>query len=160
MSETQSKQGGANVRFPPPLVFVGLIGIGVALQLLVRPLVAPVSLWPRIIVSAMFFVAGLVLGVLALGWFKRTGQHPRPWLPSPVLIVEGIYRHTRNPMYVGMTCLTIGIGVALDNLWIVALAPLGLVFVHFIAVLPEERYLEEKFGDSYRAFKKSVRRYL
>jgi protein-S-isoprenylcysteine O-methyltransferase Ste14 len=160
MSETQSKQGGANVRFPPPLLFVGLIAVGVTLRFLLWPFVAPVSLWARIIVSAMFFVAGLALGVLALGWFKRTGQHPRPWLPSPVLIVEGIYRYTRNPMYVGMTCLQTGIGVALDNLWIVALAPVGLILVHYIAVRPEERYLAEKFGDSYLAYKKSVRRYL
>jgi len=53
-----------------------------------------------------------------------------------------------------------GIGVALDNGWVVFLAGAALLVVHLIAVRPEERYLEETFGDGYAALKKQVRRYL
>ena len=63
-------------------------------------------------------------------------------------------------MYVEMTCMQLGLGLALDNLWIGLLAPFSLLVVHFLAVLPEEKYLSEKFGDSYRAYLIRVRRYI
>jgi protein-S-isoprenylcysteine O-methyltransferase Ste14 len=59
-----------------------------------------------------------------------------------------------------MAMIQAGIGVALDNLWIVVLALASLAVVHYTAVVPEERYLSEKFGESYRNYLKSVRRYL
>jgi protein-S-isoprenylcysteine O-methyltransferase Ste14 len=105
-------------------------------------------------------IAGLMMVITARVWFKRTGQNPVPWKPSPELLVQGVYRRTRNPMYVGVTLFQLGLGVALDNLWISVLAPIGLVIVHFIAVRPEEAYLAEKFGESYLRYKASVRRYL
>ncbi|HEY1586248.1 MAG TPA: isoprenylcysteine carboxylmethyltransferase family protein, partial [Polyangia bacterium] len=92
--------------------------------------------------------------------FVTSGQDPKPWMPSPSLVVRGPYRFTRNPMYVGMTLLQVGIGFLHGNLWIVLLAPALLLTVHYTAVLREEAYLEEKFGDAYRAFKRRVRRYL
>src|SRR2546430_730514 len=75
-------------------------------------------------------------------------------------IGRGPYRFTRNPMYVGLTLLTLGIGGLLARGWIVLLAPAALIAVHFLAVLPEERYLAAKFGDSYVLYKTRVRRYL
>lgn len=92
--------------------------------------------------------------------FKRTGQNPVPWTPSPELILEGPYRFTRNPMYLGLTLFQVGIGFAINNLWISLFAAPALLVVHFIAVLPEERYLTEKFGESYKAYLVKVRRYL
>jgi len=59
-----------------------------------------------------------------------------------------------------MTLFELGIGIALGNGRIAALAPVGLVIVHFFAVRPEEAYLTEKFGESYLGYKKTVRRYL
>jgi protein-S-isoprenylcysteine O-methyltransferase Ste14 len=63
-------------------------------------------------------------------------------------------------MYIGVTCIQLGLGLAVNNLWISLLAPLSLLAVHFIAVRPEERYLTEKFGADYKAYLRSVRRYL
>jgi protein-S-isoprenylcysteine O-methyltransferase Ste14 len=54
----------------------------------------------------------------------------------------------------------LGLGVALDNLWISFFALPALAIVHFMAVLPEERYLSEKFGESYAQYLGKVRRYL
>ena len=79
---------------------------------------------------------------------------------SPSLVLEGPYRFTRNPMYVGMTLLQVAIGLALGIAWVVVGAALSLTVVHFAAVLPEERYLEEKFGEDYRQFCARVHRYL
>jgi protein-S-isoprenylcysteine O-methyltransferase Ste14 len=160
MSSTQSKYGGARVRFPPPLVFLALVVVGVILQRALRPVAIPLGFCTRIGFGAVILLAGLSSVISARIWFTRTGQSPMPWKPSPELLVQGIYRHTRNPMYLRVTMIQIGLGVLFDNLWISMLAPLALALVHFIAVRPEEAYLAEKFGDSYLRYKASVRRYL
>jgi protein-S-isoprenylcysteine O-methyltransferase Ste14 len=100
--------------------------------------------------------------LIADAWklFRRTGQDPAPWKPSPELVFSGSYRYTRNPMYLGLTSIQVGVGMVLNNLWVSLLAGLALLTVHFIAVLPEESYLSEKFGESYRAYMIKVRRYL
>lgn len=156
----QSKSGGARVRFPPPLVFVASILLGVILQRVVRPLAIPGGPPIRVAVGAVLIAAGLCLIVSALVLFRRTGQDPKPWQPSPELVFKGPYRFTRNPMYVAMTLFTVGIGTAINNLWVLLLGAISLLTVHFIAVLPEERYLTEKFGESYRNYLSQVRRYL
>jgi protein-S-isoprenylcysteine O-methyltransferase Ste14 len=148
------------VRFPPPVVFLALVVVGVILQRALWPLAIPLGFWKRIGIGAVVLLAGLSSIISARIWFTRTGQSPIPWKPSPELLVQGIYRHTRNPMYVGVTVIQMGLGVLLDNLWISMLAPVALALVHFIAVRPEEAYLAEKFGDSYLRYKASVRRYL
>ena len=160
MATAQNEQGGARVHFPPPLVFLGSILVGVALQLLLAPLSTRLPAAPRVAVGVLMVVGALLLFGRALRWFRRTGQHPRPWTPTPALIIEGPYRFSRNPIYVAMTAVQAGIGLALDNFWIVGLAVPSLIVVHFIAVLPEERYLSEKFGDSYGQYLARVRRYL
>jgi protein-S-isoprenylcysteine O-methyltransferase Ste14 len=160
MTNGQSKEGGARVRLPPPLLFVVLIAAGVALRYVVAPPPLPFARALQIVVGAVLAVAALLLGGSAFGLFKTAGQNPKPWTPKTVLVAEGAYRFTRNPMYVGMMTLEIGIGLMLGNLWVVLLAAVYLVVVHYTAVLPEEAYLDEKFGDSYRQYKQRVRRYL
>jgi protein-S-isoprenylcysteine O-methyltransferase Ste14 len=63
-------------------------------------------------------------------------------------------------MYVGVTLVVVGLGLMLNDLWMSLFAAPALLAVHFIAVLPEERYLAEKFGARYRSFQALVRRYL
>jgi len=111
-------------------------------------------------VGIAIILAGFWL--IAESWklFKRTGQDPKPWTPSPEMVLSGPYRFTRNPMYVGMTCIQLGLGLALDNLWISLLAAFSLLTVHFIAVVPEEKYLAGKFGERYTGYVIKVRRYL
>jgi len=97
---------------------------------------------------------------MARNLFVRTGQNPTPWTPSPELLLAGPYRFTRNPMYLGVTLFQLGLGLAVNNLWISLLAAPALLVVHFTAVLPEEKYLSEKFGEDYKAYLVKVRRYL
>jgi protein-S-isoprenylcysteine O-methyltransferase Ste14 len=160
LTDVQSRQGGANVRIPPPLFFVAGIAAGWALQHYwdALPLVgsAPIAL----ISATVTGFAGLALIVAALGLFKKTGQEPEPWKPSPELIGRGPYRFTRNPMYVGMFLLQCAVGFGVNNAWIVLLAPLALLGVHFAAVLPEERYLTDKFGASYLQYVARTARYV
>ena len=112
------------------------------------------------LLGALGLFAGVSLIISARTHFTRTGQSPIPWKPTPELIFQGPYRFTRNPMYVGVTCIQAGLGVAVGNVWISVLAPVALLTVHFMAVRPEEKYLAQKFGTSYREYCNKVRRYL
>jgi protein-S-isoprenylcysteine O-methyltransferase Ste14 len=160
MGMAESNEGGARVRMPPPLVFVMTIGLGVGLRYLVAPPPLPFARVVHFVVGAVLAVIALWLGGSAFGLFKRSGQDPAPWKPSPSLVLQGPYRFSRNPMYVSMMLLQIAIGLFLGNLWVVLLAAASLMVVHYCAVLPEEAYLAEKFGEPYRRYKSSVRRYL
>jgi protein-S-isoprenylcysteine O-methyltransferase Ste14 len=159
MSPVASGERGANVRFPPPFVYLIFILLGVALRY-AAPLPVPVNRYVAVAAALAVVLAGFFLIADAWKILRRTGQDPAPWKPSPELVLGGSYRFTRNPMYVGLTGIQIGLGLALDNLWISLLAAFSLLAVHFIAVLPEEKYLSEKFGDSYKTYLIKVRRYL
>ena len=151
---------GARVRFPPPLVFLGAILLGVLVQREAVPLSLSFSTAPRIAAGVLILACGVGLVLSARILFKRTGQSPIPWKPTPQLILQGPYRFTRNPMYVGVTLFVVGLGLALNNFWISLFAAPALLAVHLIAVLPEEHYLAEKFGESYRSYVARVRRYV
>jgi protein-S-isoprenylcysteine O-methyltransferase Ste14 len=159
MTNAQSKHGGARVRFPPPAVFLALILAGVQLHVL-WPLDIPLPVWLHVSGGSVAALGGALLVMRARILFSRSGQHPAPWYPSPELLVRGVYRYTRNPMYLGLTLFQLGLGVAVDNAWIASLAPLALLVVHVVAVLPEEAYLRQKFGESYQRYTAAVRRYV
>jgi protein-S-isoprenylcysteine O-methyltransferase Ste14 len=151
---------GAKVRFPPPLVVLISILVGIALNRYVPIASIPLSRTARIALGVLVIIAGIVPAAAARINFIRTGQSVIPWKPTPELIFQGPYRYTRNPMYVGMTLVQIGIGIAVDNLWISLFAALSLAVIHVIAVRPEEAYLSQKFGEPYRDYVTRVRRYL
>src|SRR5215469_1914836 len=153
-------EGGAQVRFPPPLVFLGAILLGVVVQRMAVPLSLLFAPALGVTAGALILACGVSLVVSARILFKRTGQNPIPWKTTPELILQGPYRFTRNPMYLGVTLFMIGVGLAVNNLWISLFAASALLVVHFIAVMPEERYLAEKSGESYQSFLAQVRRYL
>ena len=149
----------APVRFPPPLVPVIALAVGAGLHWL-RPLPLPEAAAFRYGLGTVLVALGIgVLGA-AFGLFRRTGQDPAPWESTPEVISTGIYRYTRNPMYVSMGLLQTGIGVLLANGWVVALVPVSLWAIWHIAIRHEEGYLERKFGTAYTDYKRSVRRWL
>ncbi len=151
---------GAAVRFPPPFVYLIAVTVGVLLQAFLLPLPLNLPTGARIVVGLALAVLGFTLGGFAFGLFRRTGQDPAPWKSTPEIVSTGIFRFTRNPMYVGMALVQAGIGLGLGNAWIVALVPVSLAVVYATAVRHEEAYLERKFGRSYLSYKASVRRWL
>jgi protein-S-isoprenylcysteine O-methyltransferase Ste14 len=159
MGESNRKDK-ANVRFPPPLVFVAVVLTGYLLDrfFLVLPLIDRNEI--RIAAIIVFTFTGSLLLLLSFIHFKRTGQKPEPWTSTPEIISSGIYRYSRNPMYVGMGLLQLAFAAGFNTWWIILLLPLSLYLVYLIAVRHEELYLEAKFGDTYRQYKDSVRRCL
>jgi protein-S-isoprenylcysteine O-methyltransferase Ste14 len=149
----------ADVRVLPPLLFLGAIAAGVALGWLL-PL--PIARGSGLRVG--LGLAGVALGVAAMAWpivwMRRTHQDPDPRKPTPELIVGGPYRFSRNPIYLGMTLLQAGIGLALGNLWIVLLLAPVLFVLQRAVIEPEETYLARRFGEAYAGYRARVRRWL
>jgi len=156
----QNDERGAEVNFPPPLVYLGFTVLGIIFRYALFPLGLSEHLLTYRLVGIAILLIGLSPVISARILFARSGQSPIPWKPTPELLFQGPYQFTRNPMYVGLTLIQFGLGLALNNLWISVLAPVSLLVVHFLAVLPEEKYLSEKFGNSYRVYLTKVRRYL
>jgi protein-S-isoprenylcysteine O-methyltransferase Ste14 len=160
---TEQQTDHAKVRIFPPGVPLATVLVGVGLN----------YIWPidtagfAVSAPTRYWVGGLIVAGAFLGlglWsviiFRRGGQSENPWKPSPLLVERGPFRITRNPMYLQMVVVCIGFAVMLANLWILLLTPLCALLLHRFAVLPEEAYLEQKFGDAYRAYKTRVRRWL
>ena len=157
-----STRDGAAVRFPPPLIplFIILLGVGLNRLWPIRhgiAVPAPVRYW-----AGGLFVAGvvLVLGLWPVILFRRSGQSEIPWTPTPSIVARGPYRFTRNPMYLQMVLTCIGMAVILSNAWILLLVPLCAWALQRFAIRPEEEYLKRKFGAGYLAYKRRVRRWL
>jgi protein-S-isoprenylcysteine O-methyltransferase Ste14 len=83
-----------------------------------------------------------------------------PYKPTSALVVDGPYRYSRNPIYLADALIYIGISVVIDTLWPILLLPIALAVLQQGVIAREERYLERKFGDQYRQYQASVRRWL
>ncbi|GCE49143.1 protein-S-isoprenylcysteine O-methyltransferase Ste14 [Thermosporothrix hazakensis] len=143
---------------PPPLVYGGAFALGMYLDSWL-----PLRLFPR---SFRTFVGGILLGVggavglLSLKAMRQANTSPAHSEPTTTLVVEGPYRLSRNPIYVGMTALYIGLSVLLNRIWPLALLPVVLKFINIGVIDQEEKVLEQQFGDEYRQYKESVPRWL
>ncbi len=153
---------GAAVRVFPPAIPLAVILLGVVLNKLL-----PLNIGIAIPAPARYWLGGAiaVAAVVGLGaWsvilMHKDGQSANPWKPTLRIINKGPFRITRNPMYLQMVIVCIGVAIALLNGWILLLTPIGAWLLHVLAILPEEAYLTEKFGDEYRAFQKRTRRWL
>ena len=83
-----------------------------------------------------------------------------PHKPASALITDGPYRFSRNPAYVTLTLWYVGIGLLLNNGWVLLLVLLPLLVMDRCAIPREERHLEAEFGEEYRRYKSTVRRWL
>jgi protein-S-isoprenylcysteine O-methyltransferase Ste14 len=159
MSQANTRDG-AEVRVPPPILPVLTILAGVGLQSAL-PIAVELPVPGRYWIGGLIVVVSfLVLGVGSVILFRRTGQSPIPWEPTPAIIEQGPYRFTRNPMYLMMALVCFGFAVILSNAWIVALTPVCALLLHRLAIVQEEAYLERKFGEAYLTYKRRVRRWL
>ena len=156
----QRDDDAADVRIPPPLTYVLAATAGALLHHFVYPLPLALPLPARVAAAALTGCAGVVFLAVAVRAFIRTGQDPKPWKTTPEFVATGVYRVSRNPMYAGMTLLQVSLAFAIANGWILALVPPTLFVIYRTAIRPEEIYLEQKFGESYCAYKSAVRRWL
>jgi protein-S-isoprenylcysteine O-methyltransferase Ste14 len=148
------------LRIPPP---VWALLAGASMWLLDRH-VPVLTIWPtpwnRI---GWCLMAVAVLPVLAaMRLFRRAETTINPHDPRKTsrLVTGGIYRWSRNPMYLGLTLLLIGWAIDLGSLSPLLVPPLFVLVLTRVQILPEERILRERFGDGYESYRRSVGRWI
>lgn len=154
------QQDRPGVIAPPPLIFGIGLGVGLAADWLSPSgLDGIMTSATRYGIGAALAAVAIVIAVFAFMQFRKARTHVEPWKPTTAIIADGLYRITRNPLYIASALLYAGIAVAAGSGWaLVMLVPVMLV-IEFGVVRREEAYLEAKFGDTYRAYKEQVRRW-
>ena len=165
-SDGGQKAGGsgvpdvAGVIALPPLIFLGFLAAATVLEAVVPLPVMAAHAFPRYLAGATLAVWGFVMIVMGTRRFQAAGTNIPPNLPTTALVVDGIYRRTRNPLYLGATLVYLGLSVVAGSFWAIGLVVPLLGVINTGVIAREERYLERKFGDAYRAYKARVRRWV
>ena len=147
-------------KIPPPIV-AGLVAAAMWMVASFAPSfsLAPAVRWYAALALAGVGVAFDLLGLIA---FRRMRTTLNPLKPDQVsaLVTSGIYRFTRNPMYVGFALLLTAWAVYLSALWPFLGPVMFAVYIHRFQIAPEERVMRDKFGAEYAAYAARVRRWL
>jgi protein-S-isoprenylcysteine O-methyltransferase Ste14 len=147
-----------NVKIVPPLVYLAGIIIGfVATIWMPTKVVLNSVAWT---VGGILICCGAVLSGSALLKFKDVGTTVRPDRAASTLVIGGPYKISRNPMYLGLAFVYLGVAVARQSVWALILLPVVLIVIQRGAIEPEEAFLEKRFGANYIRYKENVRRWL
>jgi protein-S-isoprenylcysteine O-methyltransferase Ste14 len=158
---TQNADDIPGVIAPPPLIALATILLGLAADWLfpVFVLKTVLTFYVRVTIGVVVVACAVALALAAVRKFMQASTNVKPWKPSLALATGGVYTKLRNPMYVALAMMVGGIAVALASDWLLVLVIPMFAVLHYGVVKREERYLERKFGDDYRRYKESVRRY-
>jgi protein-S-isoprenylcysteine O-methyltransferase Ste14 len=113
-------------------------------------------LWAALAIS----IVGVAIVIPGRRALLAAGTNVDPALPTTAIVTTGPYRFSRNPLYVGLTLLYLGLTSAFNTWWGVILLVPTLAIMHWGVIRREERYLEQRFGEPYRQYCARVRRYL
>jgi len=150
---------GANVRFPPPLIYVAGLALGIAADRILNLPSLGLPLATRIVAGIGADVIGFLVMFAGAGLFLRRRTAILPFKPASVLVTSGVLRWTRNPMYLGMAIFYFGLAIILNSLAALVVLPLVLAIVQTQVIAREEAYLERAFGDEYVAYRTRVGRW-
>lgn len=153
-----TKRKAALREISPPVAFIGTFVAGMILGGMLGHPDLPLSgsMERTLGLLGMLLGAGVLFSAVRL--FRDAGVDP--WRGAPGLITEGVYRRSRNPMMLGMAAIYLGAAVFADSM-VTLLLLLPLVFVLQNEVIePEEAEMQARFGERYRIYKESVRRWL
>ena len=145
--EPNDEEPTLRVPLPPLLHVLGLVA-GILLHLLwIRLRIFPEAWighaagWPLV-----------ALGVLLFGWavssMIRSGENPDPGNPTHAIISSGPFALTRNPIYVAITVFCLGVALAVNTIWMIIFLPAALLYLHYVVIIREERYLEQLFASN------------
>lgn len=147
--------------FPwPPVLLVGLASAAFAAGRY-SPLTWPgMGDLPARIIGLGIGAGGIALMAWSILTMARARTNILPHRAADVLVTSGPFRRFRNPIYLADTMILLGLAEVTRNVWFVAAAAVFVVAVTWLAILPEERHLEARFGDDYRKYKARSRRWI
>lgn len=148
----------AGVIAPPPLIYAGALVAGLVLNaFLPSPRIPAEVAWP---LGVLPVAGGALLGGSFIAAFVRARTPVDVRRPTTALVTSGPYRITRNPGYLGLALVYVGIATLARTPWAyVTLIP-ALVVMDRLVIVREERYLERRFGEDYLRYKAQTRRWL
>ena len=152
------EQDNAGVVAQPPVVYAIPLILGLVLHSFVSVTFLPETL--KLILGLPLLGVGVFLMAKSFRTFRLSGTSQMVHKPTQVIVVNGPYRFSRNPMYIALTLIYTGISFSFNSLWPMLLLPIVLLVIHFGVIRREERYLEGKFGDEYLQYKAGVRRWI
>jgi protein-S-isoprenylcysteine O-methyltransferase Ste14 len=146
------------IRIQPPVLALIHVLLAFALTWLVPlPLVVPPLLQTA---GFVIVILGFLLGVGALIAFRRAHSTRHPKDSASPLVTSGVYRLTRNPVYLGFLLMLIGLSLSSGSYWGVFLAPILLILFNRLVIRPEEEYLAAKYGEEFTSYREKVRRWM
>jgi len=145
-------------RFYPPVLLLMAVVLMVALHYVLP--VARWLAWPWRALGALPIAMALLVGFWGAIQFRRHDTTIIPFEQSTALIAEGPYRYSRNPLYISMTLILVGLWILLGSLSPVVVVPLFVWWISSRFIANEERHLEAQFGRTYLEYKTKVRRWL
>ena len=148
----------ADIAFLPPFIPASAIALGLGLHFLWPLEFLPgggASWFGWLLLATAFAIAGA-----AAYEMKRARTHVDVRKPSTRIVTGGMFAHSRNPIYLSMALAVLAISVVANSLWVLLLAAPTALALQKIAIEPEERYLECKFGSDYLDYKARVRRWI
>ena len=160
MAKQFDKSKGPGVYIPPPLFYVFTFIAAIFIQ---KRIPIPATLFHTLvtkIIGVLFILTALFFLIKSLRQFFLTKNTVVLIKPASSLQTTGIYAITRNPMYVGLAILYLGITCFVGNWWNIILFPLLLLIVQEYIIKREENYLKHEFGQEYERYKSHVRRWL
>lgn len=156
------KNESPGVIFPPPFILLFFLMAGTLLQF-----AFPLEIFAPFTLGSLQFLAGLVIisgGIGLAFWgvrtFSKAGTNVATHKAALLVVSDGPYKFTRNPMYLGMQILLIGTGIMFSSEWFLLLWPMFFLVLRFGVVAREERYMRKKFGAQYVALLNRTRRWI
>jgi protein-S-isoprenylcysteine O-methyltransferase Ste14 len=148
----------AGVIAPPPLIYAGALVAGLVLNaLLPSPRIPAQVAWP---VGVLLLAGGALLAGSFISAFVRAGTPVDVRRPTTSLVTTGPYRITRNPGYLGLALVYLGIATLARTPWAYLTLIPALAVMDRLVIAREERYLERRFGEDYLRYKAHTRRWL
>jgi protein-S-isoprenylcysteine O-methyltransferase Ste14 len=148
----------AKIVAPPPVIYVGVLGFGLLLEWLWP---TQVLTWPlAVAVGSVVLICGVVGLAAAIRTLLRAQTPVDPYKGTATIVTNGLFRFSRNPIYVSDMLLYVGLSLVLNTWWPLALTPVVVWIMNIGVIAREEVYLEQKFGNDYLQYKQQVRRWL
>lgn len=158
MSDKHKDNPGIHKNVHPPIVAMGFIIVGLVMGYLV-PVLAGMPPIAKNIGLGLTFI-GFLCGIGAFLEIRKARTTLDPHGSAKALVKSGIYRFTRNPIYLGFLLMVVGFPLAYGSLWGLVVSPIFMVTLSRLVIEKEEAYLEKKFKGEYTDYSSKVRRWL
>lgn len=144
---------------PPPLAALLLVAMSLGVHFAFPERLLPEG-WIQFVAAAPLVFLGVALSATSVKRFGLAGTDERYAEPTSAIVQNGPFAHTRNPMFLGLALIHLGVVIAVNAAWALIGVPALLIYLRYGVIGREERFLEERFGDEYRNYKQRVPRWI